>query len=186
MRIPLPTPLNHAGRAINTLNETLPQFFHEGLVDILPNGAPLYSPHVQLRLRQFSLPSLRGRGVYMRSAGVLRVVFVALHADTSVVVKGVSLHDHRHVHMGLIVNGTNRLTQQRYEWDVLFRYAFDEAGLVSTHEVLRIHPPPTTSVVEGLRAVLAGLIRERNKERGVVACGGAKASAGDANDGEVR
>ena len=127
-----------------------------------PTPSPLYSPDIQLQLKQFSLPSLHGRGMYLQSSRVLRLAFVALHSHPSVAVKSVRYEQRtRDLRVSLIVNGVNRLTNELSEWDVLFRYAFNDSGLIHIHEVMRISPPPTTSAVEGLRAVLARLIQHR-------------------------
>ena len=39
----------------------------------------------------------------------------------------------------------------------LFRYTFNDHGLIEVHEVLRINPPPTASAIEGLKVVWARL-----------------------------
>lgn len=128
---------------------------------------PLYAPDVQLQLRQFALPSLHGRGLYLRSSGALRLAFIALHSHPAVTLKSVRYEQrNRDLRIALLVGGVNRLTNELSEWDVLFRYAFNDAGLIDIHEVMRISPPPTSSAVEGLRAALMKLIQHRN----AVAC----------------
>ncbi|TIB75969.1 hypothetical protein E3Q23_02088 [Wallemia mellicola] len=145
------------GRAIRTLRLTLPRFFDDGLSYRVYGGEEeIYAPNVALYLPNFHTlhpPPLKGRAVYLRSASLLRLAFVALHSDAAVTLKSTHYYE-GDLRISLMVSSINRLTRELSEWDSsLFRYTFDNAGLIDVHEVLRINPPPTSSAIEGLRAV---------------------------------
>lgn len=72
----------------------------------------LHLPHASI-----NLPPLRGRALYLRSATLLRLAFLALHSDAQVTLNS-TRYFQRELRISLIVNSRNRLTGELSEWDV--------------------------------------------------------------------